>query len=218
MDRNISHARNLERVELTAPAAIAFGDKRLASCGRAARLLSSTALGRFDLDPIFAWIESSALSEWIRGSECICAFPAIVTLHNIGLAFLAGGGIVIDLRLIGFASDMPLKPMARFAPVLWLALALNAITGILLLIAYPTKALTNPLFYIKLLLVALAVGLVYRIVADILRAPDIDRRPLAARAKALAMVSLATWVALIAAGRFLAYTHRWEMLGVPAVL
>jgi hypothetical protein len=181
-------------------------------------LLSFTALGRFDVDPIFAWIESSALSEWIRGSECICAFPTIVTLHNIGLAFLAGGGIVIDLRLIGFASDMPLKAMGRLSPVLWLAFALNASTGILLLIAYPTKALTNPLFYIKLSLVALAVGLVYRIAADILRAPEVDRRPLAAKAKALAIVSLATWVALIAAGRYLAYTHKWEMLGVPAVL
>jgi hypothetical protein len=170
------------------------------------------------VDPIFAWIESSALSEWIRGSECICAFPAIVTLHNIGLAFLAGGGIVIDLRLIGFAPDMPLKPMGRFLPVLWLAFAVNATTGALLLIAYPTKALTNPLFYIKLSLFALAVVLVYRIAADILRAPDIDGKPLARRAKALAMVSLATWVALIAAGRFLAYTHKWELLGVPAVL
>ena len=108
------------------------------------------------MDPLFAWIEGSALSQWICGSECICAFPAIVTLHNIGLAFLAGGGIVIDLRLIGFASDMPLRPMARFSPVLWLAFLINATTGVLLLIAYPTKALTNPLFYIKMSVLALA--------------------------------------------------------------
>jgi hypothetical protein len=181
-------------------------------------LLSGTVLGGFAVDPIFAWIEGIAFGQWIRGSECICAFPAIVTLHNIGLAFLAGGGIIIDLRLIGFAADMPLKPMARFAPVLWLAFATNAVTGILLLIAYPTKALTNPLFYIKLLLVALAVGLLYRIGDHVLRAPGIDQRPLAGNVKALAIVSLATWVALIFAGRFLAYTHKWEMLGVPAVL
>jgi len=165
------------------------------------------------VEPIFAWIESSALSEWIRGSECICAFPAIVTLHNIGLVFLAGGGIVIDLRLIGFARDMPLKPMGRFLPVLWLAFAVNATTGVLLLIAYPTKALTNPLFYIKLSVLALAVALVYRIASTVLRAPEIDRGPLAANAKVLAAVSLATWIALIAAGRFLAYTHKWELLG-----
>ena len=170
------------------------------------------------MNPIFAWIESSALSEWVRGSDCICAFPTIVTLHNIGLAFLAGGGIVIDLRVIGIAPDMPLKPMGRFFPLLWLAFALNASTGILLLIAYPTKALTNPLFYIKLSLIALAVGLAYRIATDILRASEIDHRPLVAKVKVLAMASLAAWVALIAAGRYLAYTHKWEMLGVPAVL
>jgi hypothetical protein len=170
------------------------------------------------MDPVFAWIETSALSDWIRGSDCLCAFPTIVALHNIGMAFLAGGSIVIDLRIIGFAATMPLKPMGRFVPLLWLAFALNACTGILLLTAYPTKALTNPLFYIKLSLVAVAVGLVYRIATDVLRAPEVDQKPLAAKAKVLATASLATWVALIAAGRYLAYTHKWEMLGVPAIL
>ena len=169
------------------------------------------------MDAFFAFIENSELSEWIR-SDCLCAFPTIVTLHNIGMAFLAGGGIVIDLRLLGFAPRMPLKPMGRFVPVLWLAFAVIVTTGTLLLIAYPTKALTNPLFYIKLCLVALAVGLVYRIAIDILRASEVDQKPLAAKAKVLAVASLAAWVALIAAGRYLAYTHRWEMLGVPAVL
>ena len=65
------------------------------------------------MDPLFAWIETSALSEWIRGSDCVCAFPTIVTLHNVGMAFLAGGGIAIDLRIIGFAPGIPLKPMGR---------------------------------------------------------------------------------------------------------
>ena len=65
------------------------------------------------MDPVFAWIEHSALSDWIRGSDCVCAFPAIVTLHNIGMAFLAGCGIAIDLRIIGFAPGIPVKPMAR---------------------------------------------------------------------------------------------------------
>jgi len=170
------------------------------------------------VDPIFAWIESSALSESLRGSACVCAFPTIVTLHNVGMAFLAGGGVVIDLRIIGFASQMPLKLMTRFVPVMWLAFGLNAATGILLLIAYPTKALTNPLFYIKLSLVALAVWLVYRINTEILRPSEIDQKFLAAKAKGLAVISLAAWAALIAAGRYLAYTHKWEMLGIPAIL
>jgi hypothetical protein len=111
-----------------------------------------------------------------------------------------------------------LKAMAGFLPLLWLAFALNAISGTLLLIAYPTKALTNPLFYVKLGLIALGVGLVYRIGSTVLRTPDADARPLGPNARRLAVASIATWVALILAGRFLAYTHRWELLGVPAIL
>ena len=172
----------------------------------------------FDVDPFFAWIEHSALSDWIRGSDCVCAFPTIVTLHNIGMAFLAGGGIAIDLRIIGFAPGMPLKPVARFLPLMWLAFAVNATTGILLLIAYPTKALTNPLFYIKLSMVVVAVTLLYSVARDVLRAAAVDEKPFATKSRRLAMVSLLAWIALIAAGRYLAYTHKWEMLGVPAVL
>ena len=170
------------------------------------------------MDPIFGWIENSALSEWIRGSDCLCAFPAIVTLHNIGMAFLAGGSIAIDLRLLGMAPRIPLKPMGRFVPLLWLAFSVSAVTGILLVIAYPTKALTNPLFYIKLCLIALAVWLVYRIGADALHRSEIDAETAAVRVKVLASASLAVWFSLIAAGRFLAYTHKWEMLGIPAIL
>jgi hypothetical protein len=166
------------------------------------------------VDPLFAWIESSALSQWIRG-DCVCAFPTIVTLHNLGMAFLAGGAIAIDLRIIGFAPGIPLKSMGPFLPVMWLAFVVNAVTGVLMLIGYPTKALTNPLFYIKLSLVALALVLFYRIGTHVLPASEAEKSP---NAKALAIASLAAWAVLIAAGRWLAYTHKWEMLGVPAVL
>ena len=38
---------------------------------------------------------------------------------------------------------------------MWAGFWINALSGILLLIAYPTKALTNPLFYAKLVLIGL---------------------------------------------------------------
>jgi hypothetical protein len=133
------------------------------------------------------------------------------------MAFLAGCGIAIDLRIIGFAPGIPLRPVARLLPLMWLAFAINATTGVLLLIAYPTKALTNPLFYIKITMVAVALTLVYLVARDVLRRAA-GEEPLAAKAKTLAGASLAAWLVLIAAGRYLAYTHKWEMLGVPAVL
>lgn len=170
------------------------------------------------MDPFFAFIEQSALSDWIRGSDSLFAFPGIITLHALGVGLLAGGSTAIDLRILGVAPAVPLKAMTRFLPLLWLAFAVNAVSGTLMLIAYPTKALTNPLFYVKLCLIALGVWLVYRIGATVLRPGDADQKPVPGNAKALALLSIATWIALIAAGRFLAYTHKWELLGIPAII
>jgi hypothetical protein len=52
----------------------------------------------------------------------------------------------------------------------------------------------------------------------VLRAPDADKGPVTAKDKLLAVASLASWIALITAGRLLAYTHKWEMLGIPAII
>lgn len=170
------------------------------------------------MDPFLAFIEHSDLSEFIRGSDSLLAFPTIITLHAVGMGLLAGGSAAIDLRILGVARGISLKAMAGFLPLLWTAFAINAVSGTLLLIAYPTKALTNPLFYIKLCLIALGVSLVYVIGRTVLRVDDGEQRSLGRNARILAIASLATWVALILAGRFLAYTHRWELLGVPAIL
>jgi hypothetical protein len=166
------------------------------------------------VDPIFAFVENSALAEWIRGSESLLAFPGIITLHAIGMGFLAGGSAAIDLRILGVARSISLKAMGRFLPLLWLAFGVNAFSGTLLLIAYPTKAFTNPVFYLKLCLIALGVWLVYYIGATVLRVPDAEQKTNDNKVRALAVASLATWVALITTGRLLAYTHTWVLLGV----
>jgi len=168
------------------------------------------------MDPILAFVEGSDFSTWIRGDSML-AFPTIITLHTICMGILAGASAAIDLRILGVASGIPLGPLRRFYPLMWIALAVNALTGVLMVIGYPTKQLTNPLFYIKLSLVALAVWLVYRIGADVLDAAKSGEKALTARAKGLAAASLAAWGGLIVAGRLLEYTHKWELLGIRAL-
>jgi hypothetical protein len=168
------------------------------------------------VDPFLAFVEGSELSAWIRG-ESMLAFPTIITLHTICMGLLAGASAAIDLRILGAASGIPLAPLRRFYPLMWLALAVNAVTGVLMVIGYPTKQLTNPLFYIKLSLVALAVWLVYRIGAEVLSGSEAGQKAVTGRAKWMAAVSLAAWVSLIIAGRLLEYTHKWELLGIRAV-
>ena len=168
------------------------------------------------MEPFLAFVEGSDFSNWIRGDSML-AFPTIITLHTIGMGFLAGSSSAIDLRILGAAPGIPLGAMRRFYPGMWLAFAVNAVTGTLLVIGYPTKQLTNPLFYFKLCVVALAVWLVYRIGTEVLGAADSDQKALTTRAKWLASASLAAWLSLIIAGRLLEYTHKWEMLGIRAL-
>ena len=58
------------------------------------------------MDPFFAWIESSAPSVWLRESLSVFAFPMVLTLHTVGLAFLVGPAMALGLRLLGVARQI----------------------------------------------------------------------------------------------------------------
>jgi hypothetical protein len=155
------------------------------------------------------WLEATALSTWLRESVSVFAFPMVLVLHTVGMGFLAGANAAVDLRILGVASGVPLLPMERFFPVMWIAFAVNAVSGVLLLIAYPTKALTNPLFYFKLLLIGLAIGTARLLRKRVFRDPVLDLGLASKRGRVLAGVSLLLWAAVIGAGRFLAYTYTY---------
>lgn len=170
------------------------------------------------VEQAFDWLEHTDLSMWVRGDSML-AFPAILTVHVLGTGFLAGTSSVIALRILGFARQVPLGQLEKFYPILWVALAGNVMSGTLLLIGYPYKAFTNPLFYVKLTLIALAIYLVVKIRNDVLRNPQGDTRraetSMWKRARFLAGLSLGCWMGTIAAGRFLAYTFTWLRVGMP---
>ena len=160
------------------------------------------------MDPVFTAIESTAFSTWLRESPSLWVFPFVLILHTVGLAFVVGANVAINARVLGLARGVPLFSLERYFVVMWAGFWVNAFSGVLLLVAYPTKALTNPLFYLKLLLVAAAVVLARRL-RLLLRADNpeaAEPRPVTAP-RALAVASLACWALSITAGRFLAYTY-----------
>ena len=160
------------------------------------------------MDPFLIWLESTPLHEWIVGSPSLLAFPGILALHAIGMGFAAGLSAAIDLRILGVAPAVPLTEMRRFLPILWAGFWLNAASGVLLLIGYPTKALTNPVFYLKLTLIAIAMVLVKRISGQLTRdAHQGESTVISTGLRGLAMVSLACWAGAVTAGRLLAYTY-----------
>ncbi len=158
---------------------------------------------------LFGAIERSELSTWIRESPSLFAFYFILLLHTVGLSLLVGANAVVDLRILGVASALPLKPLKQLFRVMWVGLGINAATGVLLLIAYPTKSLTNPLFYAKLSLIAFAVIIMHRINARVFGDASLSDASMIARGKTMAMWSLALWIGAIAAGRLLAETFKY---------
>ena len=150
-----------------------------------------------------AWIENTSLSAWIRESPSLLAFPTFLIVHAFGMAFLAGTNVALNLRVLGFAPTVPLPSMQRFFPILWFGFIINLISGLLLLISYPTKALTNPVFFVKMGCIAAAIVLTMLIRKRVILEGQ--------SGKAMAILSTLLWLTAIVAGRLLAYTCTWLM-------
>ena len=71
----------------------------------------------------FNTIEQSDFSTWIRESPSFFAFYFILLFHTIGLSLVVGANAVVDLRILGVASSLPLKPLKRLFAIGWTGLA-----------------------------------------------------------------------------------------------
>ncbi|HLH30916.1 MAG TPA: hypothetical protein VKY31_06905 [Terriglobia bacterium] len=158
---------------------------------------------------IFKTIEESGISSWIRDSPSIFAYWFILSLHAVGMGLLVGASVVIDLRLLGVAKDLPLSPLKGLYRIIWVGFWIQIVSGALLLIAYPTKALTNPDFYIKLTLIGIAVTMMMSIKKRVFADTTLSDSDMMLRGKALAVWSLVLWAGAVTAGRLLAYTYNY---------
>jgi len=123
---------------------------------------------------------------------------------------------VVDLRILGVASDLPLRPLKRLFAIMWTGLAINVTTGLLLLTAYPTKALTNPDFYLKLSFIGLAVYIMRRMSILVFGDSSLSEAAMMVRGKVMAILSLVFWIGAVGSGRLLSETARYFFYGHPA--
>ena len=154
-------------------------------------------------------IEDTGLSTWLRESESPFAFYFILLFHTFGLALLVGANVVVDLRLLGVARGIPLAPLKRLFRIMWIGFSINAVTGVFLVIAYPTKSLTNWDFYLKLAVIAFAVWVMQRLKTVVFADASLSEADMMARGATLAKWSLVLWFGAITAGRLLAYTYKY---------
>lgn len=153
---------------------------------------------------LLASLEGSAFASWLRESGSIWAYPAVLTLHTLGLGVLVGASTVVDLRLLGAAPQIPLEPLRRLFPIMWAGFWVNAISGAALFTTEATTKGTTTVFMAKLAIIAVAVVVLRSMRRSAFwRAPMSSPPPLTV--KFLAAVSLGLWLAAIITGRYMAY-------------
>jgi hypothetical protein len=158
------------------------------------------------LDAFFTWLEATSIATWTRTSPSIWAYPTILTLHTVGLGIVVGASAVIDLRLLGYGRRIALPTLLPLFRIIWWAFALNAASGIVLFMSEATTKGKQPVFFIKLTLIALAVvttALMTRLMTPSASADDVAAP--GARGKSMAIASLLLWAGAITAGRLMAY-------------
>lgn len=153
--------------------------------------------------PFLTWLEEWPLSVWVRESGTLLAYPTILFLHTIGLAIVVGLSAAMSLRALGLAPSIPLAPLHAYFRILWWGFWVNAVSGALLLVADATTKLTNPVFYIKMVLVFAAMFTTIRLRGSLRRAAAAPGAHVNMRR--WAWLCLLLWVGAVTAGRLMAY-------------
>jgi hypothetical protein len=151
-----------------------------------------------------ASLEQSGFGNWLRESPSIWAYPTVLTLHTLGLGVLVGGNAVLDLRLLGFGKAIPLAPLERLFPIMWIGFWVNALSGVALFIGDATTKGTTWVFLTKLGIIVVGVALLVatrRTVYGRGGAGIVETRT----GRVLAAASLAVWFLAIVTGRYMAY-------------
>jgi hypothetical protein len=145
---------------------------------------------------------------WVRESPSIFAYTSILSLHAIGLAVVVGLNYLVALRMLGFVRELPLAPLRKLFPWIYLGFAINTFSGASLLAANLSNDLGNWLFIAKLVFIALAM-----INLELTRTWIFDRPGVVApgelpkHSRTLAISTFVLWGLAMFAGRFTAYPN-----------
>ncbi|MXZ33548.1 MAG: hypothetical protein F4Z20_09610 [Gammaproteobacteria bacterium] len=143
-----------------------------------------------------------ALSLW--------AYPALLSLHIVGLAIVVGIFVTRDLRLAGFVRGIDPRMFANLAPLAWFGFAVNLISGLLLFTSQATVFATNLPFLIKISCIGAGMALA-RVIHRRLRQQSVSSLQYMSALsdetslRPLALLSLTIWIGAIGAGRLIAY-------------
>ncbi len=154
------------------------------------------------------WLASTPVSNTIQDAGWI--IPLTQTIHIVCIALLIGSVAMLDLRVFGLAgrSESISLTAKRLLPWIWWPLPVFLLTGLVLIVAEPSRELENATFINKMLLLVAAIVVTALLQVTVKHDPE----PIGAsgvrtwQARVLAFMSLALFIAIVFAGRLIAYT------------
>lgn len=161
-------------------------------------------------------LENTALAAWVRESPSIFAYTLVLSLHAIGLAIVVGTSTLIALRLLGFATAIPIEALRRLQNFIWFGFVINLVSGLLLLIAEATKMAVMPAFIGKIVFVIIGMSVGYLIKKTVLDDPQtLSTNVVSGSARTLAKISLGCWLVALIIGRLTGYPELvTELFGI----
>jgi hypothetical protein len=156
------------------------------------------------VDAFLAALGASGVAGLLRSS--IYVYPLINAAHILGFALLVGAIAALVARILGFARAIPLADAARLLlPFTIGGLVLAVIAGVALFIVKPQEYWANPVFLVKLGLIVLAVANAVSLRLRPAWQAALDGGMVTPGLRVSAVLSLCLWVAVLVAGRLIAF-------------
>ena len=160
--------------------------------------LRSTQLTEFAL-----WISDSPLTLWIATHFWV--LPIIQVFHILAISASFASILMINARMFGIAGSSSMADTAnRYIRVLWWALVVLLLTGLLMIITEPIRELINPIFWIKMVLVVFGVLITIWFHKGVLKHVAAGR-DIVATDKATGAFLVVLWMVIMLCGRWIAY-------------
>jgi hypothetical protein len=149
-------------------------------------------------------LDHTEISTYLRESDY--GFVFFLTIHIISMSCLVGANSIVSMRLLGVASSIPLKPLRRLFPFMWTAFILTDLSGVAIGLAHASTRLWNPILGVKLVVISIAAPIMRVMQKRIFNDPKVLDGALPDSAKNLATAQLILWLAVLVAGRLIAYS------------
>jgi len=155
------------------------------------------------------WLAATPLSLLIQ--KILWIIPTVQTIHILSIAIVLSSVVMINLRILGFISRTQalIAVERRFQPWVWWTLIVLLLSGSVLIIGEPARALSNPAFILKMSMLATALILMVCFQRGLRRDDRFWEKTPGRRvgARVLAGVSLLLWIGIVFAGRWIAYIN-----------